>query len=327
MNSLEPMTLWMFTGDTSLLGTSMPTMEIWSGMGAMRTPEAPRARAMSSARLVSLFSRTPWSSSSSYRVTEGPRVTLTMLASMPKEWMVSSSRCRLALSSTRASPPMSPGPSFSRGEGRILIGVLPRLRHPGLDIPGHLLGSLACLLPGDLGRLRLPGALPGEGGGRRGGRDRRDRRDRRGGRLRRLPDQLRLGGLCRRLRRRGGLLRRPLLRPRQHLVRSGDICLAVEKAPLLFHLGSGLGRLAHQGAVLHRDVDVRPAGGGPNGLRGGRPLLPLAPARALRLLLRLILIARAGRRSSPPPRPGRGGRPPVPPAGRPARTGWWSPGG
>ena len=102
VKALEPMTEWMFTGVTALLGTSMPTMEIWSGMGAMRTPVAPRDRAMSSARLVSLFSRTPWSSSSSYRVTEGPRVTLMMLASMPKEWMVSVSRWRLALSSAMA---------------------------------------------------------------------------------------------------------------------------------------------------------------------------------------------------------------------------------
>ena len=58
-NSRESMTSWMYTGDTRRLGTSMPTMEIWLGMGAMRTPAAPRARAMSSARLVSLFSRTP----------------------------------------------------------------------------------------------------------------------------------------------------------------------------------------------------------------------------------------------------------------------------
>ncbi len=116
-NSWELRTVRMFTGETSLLGTSMPTMEIFPGMGAMRTPEAPRDRAMSSDRLVSLFRRTPWSSSSSYRVTEGPRVTLTMLASMPKEWMVSESRCLLALSSTRASPPSSPFPSWSRSRG------------------------------------------------------------------------------------------------------------------------------------------------------------------------------------------------------------------
>ena len=113
----EPMTEWMDTGETTLLGTSMPTTEILSGMGAMRTPVAPRAKAMSSARLVSLFSRTPWSSSSSYRVTEGPRTTLMMLASMPKERMVSSSRWRLAFSSPRASPPSSPLPSFSRDRG------------------------------------------------------------------------------------------------------------------------------------------------------------------------------------------------------------------
>ena len=113
----ESMTSWIYTGETSLLGTSMPTMEILSGMGAMRTPWAPRARAMSSDRLVSLFSRTPWSSSSSYRVTEGPRVTLTMWASMPKERMVSSSRFWLAFSSPRASAPMAPSPSFSRETG------------------------------------------------------------------------------------------------------------------------------------------------------------------------------------------------------------------
>lgn len=86
MKAVEPMTEWILTGETSLLGTSIPTMDIWSGIGAMRTPVAPNAKAISSARLVSLFSRTPWSSSSSYRVTEGPLVTLTMLASIPKEW-------------------------------------------------------------------------------------------------------------------------------------------------------------------------------------------------------------------------------------------------
>ena len=58
-NSEELSTVRMFTGETSLLGTSMPTMEILPGMGAIRTPEAPRDRAMSSDRLVSLFSRTP----------------------------------------------------------------------------------------------------------------------------------------------------------------------------------------------------------------------------------------------------------------------------
>ncbi len=70
----------------------MPTVAILSGIGAMRTPVAPRAKAMSSARLVSLFRRTPWSSSTSYRVTEGPRVTSEILASMPKERMVSLKR-------------------------------------------------------------------------------------------------------------------------------------------------------------------------------------------------------------------------------------------
>ena len=95
----------------------MPTVEILSGMGAMRTPVAPRARAMSSDRLVSLLSRTPWSSSTSYRVTDGPRVTLTMLASMPKERMVSDSRAWLAFSSPMASAPTMLSPSFSRERG------------------------------------------------------------------------------------------------------------------------------------------------------------------------------------------------------------------
>ena len=116
-NSRESITSRMGTGETSLLGTSMPTMEILSGMGAMRTPVAPRARAMSSARLVSLFSRTPWSSSTSYRVTEGPRVTLTMAASMPKERMVSDRRAWLARSSPATSLPDRPLPSTSRETG------------------------------------------------------------------------------------------------------------------------------------------------------------------------------------------------------------------
>ena len=117
VKAVEPITEWMLTGETTLLGTSMPTTEILSGMGAMRTPAAPRARAMSSARLVSLFSLTPWSSSSSYRVTDGPLTTLMMLALIPKEWMVSPNRWRLALSSPRASPPISPPLSRSRDKG------------------------------------------------------------------------------------------------------------------------------------------------------------------------------------------------------------------
>ena len=44
-------------------------------MAAMRTPDAPSASAMSSARFVTFESLTPRCSSSSYRVTDGPRVT------------------------------------------------------------------------------------------------------------------------------------------------------------------------------------------------------------------------------------------------------------
>ena len=116
-NSLESMTSWMWTGLTSLLGTSMPTVEILSGIGAMRTPVAPRARAMSSARLVILLSLTPCSNSISYRVTEGPRTTLTMRASTPKDWMVSARRAWLACSSLAAPTPTSPPPSSSRETG------------------------------------------------------------------------------------------------------------------------------------------------------------------------------------------------------------------
>ena len=47
------------TEETCRLGTSMPTTDILSGMGAMRTPDAPSASAMSSARFVILLSFTP----------------------------------------------------------------------------------------------------------------------------------------------------------------------------------------------------------------------------------------------------------------------------
>ena len=116
VNSLEPITSRMHTGLTCRLGTSMPTVAILSGMGATRTATAPRDRAMSSDRLVILFSFTPWSSSSSYRVTAGPRVTLTIWASTPKDCSASWSRCWLACSSPAAAAP-APAPSFSRDTG------------------------------------------------------------------------------------------------------------------------------------------------------------------------------------------------------------------
>ena len=65
VNSRDSMTSRISTGVTCLLGTSMPTTELLSGMGAMRTPVAPSARAISSARLVILGSFTPWSSTNS----------------------------------------------------------------------------------------------------------------------------------------------------------------------------------------------------------------------------------------------------------------------
>ena len=58
-NSRDSITSRMRTAVTVLLGTSMPTAEILLGTGAMRTPLAPSARAMSSLRLVTLLSFTP----------------------------------------------------------------------------------------------------------------------------------------------------------------------------------------------------------------------------------------------------------------------------
>ena len=91
------------TGETCLLGTSMPTTEILSGTGAMRTPLAPRARAISSDRFVTLESFTPWSSTNSYRVTAGPRTTSPAAASTPKLVRVSARRRELFRSSAPVS--------------------------------------------------------------------------------------------------------------------------------------------------------------------------------------------------------------------------------
>ena len=67
----------------SRLGTSTPTVEILSGMGAMRTLSTPRERAMSLPRFSILDSFTPWSRRSSYRVMEGPRTAPVMVAPTP----------------------------------------------------------------------------------------------------------------------------------------------------------------------------------------------------------------------------------------------------
>ena len=99
LNSGESMTSRAKTVETTRFGTSMPTTETFSGMAAMRTPEAPSASAISSARFVTLDNLTPRSSSSSYRVTDGPRVTLMICASMPKDCSVSLRRsafCRIS---------------------------------------------------------------------------------------------------------------------------------------------------------------------------------------------------------------------------------------
>ena len=112
-NSRDSMTSRISTGVTCLLGTSMPTTEILSGMGAIRTPVAPRARAMSSARLVILESFTPCSSTNSYRVTEGPWTTSPGVASTPKLVRVSARRRELFRSSAPASMWFSPRLSCS----------------------------------------------------------------------------------------------------------------------------------------------------------------------------------------------------------------------
>ena len=67
----------------SRFGTSTPTVEILSGMGAMRTLSTPRDRAMSLPRFSIFESFTPWSRRSSYRVMEGPRTAPVMVAPTP----------------------------------------------------------------------------------------------------------------------------------------------------------------------------------------------------------------------------------------------------
>ena len=64
-NSGESMTSRRETVVTARFGTSMPTTEIFPGTAAIRTPDAPRLRAISSAQPVTLLSRTPLSSSTS----------------------------------------------------------------------------------------------------------------------------------------------------------------------------------------------------------------------------------------------------------------------
>ena len=92
----------MGTGVTIWLGTSTPTTEIFPGTGAIRTLEAPKARATSSARLVSLFRRPPCSRLTSYRVTEGPCTAPMTRPLMPKDFSVSASRDKVSSSSSLA---------------------------------------------------------------------------------------------------------------------------------------------------------------------------------------------------------------------------------
>ena len=59
VNVRDSITSRMRTVVTVRFGTSIPTTEILFGIGAMRTPLAPSARAMSSERFVILLSFTP----------------------------------------------------------------------------------------------------------------------------------------------------------------------------------------------------------------------------------------------------------------------------
>ena len=115
-NSEEPITSRRETVVTARLGTSMPTTEILPGTAAIRTPVAPRLNAISSAAVVSLLRRTPFSSSTSYRVTLGPRVTLIICASILK--LANVSFKRFVFSRISAVPSAAPLPgSFSRSIG------------------------------------------------------------------------------------------------------------------------------------------------------------------------------------------------------------------
>ena len=64
-NFFESIISRRYTVLMSLFGTSMPTVDILSGMGAIRTLTTPSASAISPARFVSLLSFTPCSSSMS----------------------------------------------------------------------------------------------------------------------------------------------------------------------------------------------------------------------------------------------------------------------
>ena len=109
----------MGTGITTWLGTSIPTTEIFPGTGAIRTLVTPRARATSSERLVSLFSRTPCSRATSYRVTAGPCTAPVTWPSMPKEVSTPDRRSMVPVSSWRAALAFSPLGGVSRSrEGK-----------------------------------------------------------------------------------------------------------------------------------------------------------------------------------------------------------------
>ena len=99
------------------MGTSMPTAEIFPGTGATRTLPTPRARAMSSERLVILDSFTPWGWANSYRVTLGPRTTSPGRASTPKLRRVSARRLELLRISAPASVKLPAVPWSSRVMG------------------------------------------------------------------------------------------------------------------------------------------------------------------------------------------------------------------
>ena len=91
------------TKSRTLFGTSTPMADL-PGIGAMiRTSGVASAYAMSSPRARTLFTFVPASTSTSYRVTVGPRWDAVTCAGTPKVWNVRSS-ASVVCSSSRSLP-------------------------------------------------------------------------------------------------------------------------------------------------------------------------------------------------------------------------------
>ena len=97
-NSGESIRSRMGTVSETLLGASMPTANL-SGIMVIRTLAAPKDKAISSDKLLTRENLVPRFNCSSYRVTLGPRVISTKVASTPKLFSVSTSRAEFSASS------------------------------------------------------------------------------------------------------------------------------------------------------------------------------------------------------------------------------------